>query len=244
MRIDAYDWRGGREAMLRFGPDTGPVLVTAMPLLEEWNRTRAFVVAILRLLADRGIASALPDLPGQGESIIATVDARLSQWREAFAAAIAAVAPGRPFVGTLSIRGGALIEQTAPVSHRWRLSPSTQAEIAKEFGRLSSIAEKARQPGYDRSRKMGTAPLVSVIPGPSEVAGNLVHADLIGAIYLDDPVQADTSVRVVRLESDARPANRKIVGRPLWRASEPDVDAQLVASLTDEIADWLTTCAA
>ena len=42
--------------MLRFGPDTGPVVVVALPLFEEANRTRAFAVSILRALAARGIA--------------------------------------------------------------------------------------------------------------------------------------------------------------------------------------------
>ena len=58
--IDHYDWAGGREAMLRFGPAGGPVVVAALPLFEEANRTRSFVVTILRLLAARGIAGALP----------------------------------------------------------------------------------------------------------------------------------------------------------------------------------------
>ncbi len=68
--IDHYDWPGGREAMLRFGPTNGPVMIVAPPLFEEANRTRAFVVTILRALAERGIASALPDLPGTGESLL------------------------------------------------------------------------------------------------------------------------------------------------------------------------------
>src|ERR1700741_3511005 len=68
--IDHYDWAGGREAMLRFGPDTGPVVIAVIPLFEEANRTRAFIVTILRALAGLGIASAVPDLPGTGESLM------------------------------------------------------------------------------------------------------------------------------------------------------------------------------
>lgn len=41
--------------MLRFGPAAGPVVVVALPLFEEANRTRAFAVAILRALAERGV---------------------------------------------------------------------------------------------------------------------------------------------------------------------------------------------
>jgi hypothetical protein len=42
LRFDTYDWTGGREAMLRFGPDTGPIVIAALPLFEEVNRTRQF----------------------------------------------------------------------------------------------------------------------------------------------------------------------------------------------------------
>ena len=78
--IDHYDWPGGREAMLRFGPATGPVVIAVMPLFEEANRTRAFMVAMLRALADRGIAGILPDLPGTGESRTEAKDITLSDW--------------------------------------------------------------------------------------------------------------------------------------------------------------------
>ncbi len=39
--------------MLRFGPADGLVVVAALPLFEEANRTRAFMVTILRALAER-----------------------------------------------------------------------------------------------------------------------------------------------------------------------------------------------
>ena len=61
--IGHYDWAGGREALWRFGPDTGLVVVAALPLFEEANRTRTFVVTVMRMLAKRGIAGVLPDLP-------------------------------------------------------------------------------------------------------------------------------------------------------------------------------------
>ena len=75
------------------GPDTGPVAVVALPLFEEANRTRAFAVTICRALAKRGVASVLPDLPGQGESLVPTEAARLPDWRSAFAAAAAHAGP-------------------------------------------------------------------------------------------------------------------------------------------------------
>jgi hypothetical protein len=37
LRIDRYRWSGGEEAVLRFGPDDGPVVVVTAPLFEEAN---------------------------------------------------------------------------------------------------------------------------------------------------------------------------------------------------------------
>jgi hypothetical protein len=42
LRFDTYDWPGGREAKLRFGPDSGSIVIVALPLFEEANRTRQF----------------------------------------------------------------------------------------------------------------------------------------------------------------------------------------------------------
>ncbi len=129
--IGWYDWAGGREAMLRFGPADGPVVVAAMPLLEEWNRTRAFVVTLLRALADRSIASMLPDLPGHGESLAPLLDLR-----DARAAFAAAAALHERSVFTLSVRGGALLDDQASPVARWQLSPATGSELVQDLRRV------------------------------------------------------------------------------------------------------------
>src|SRR3546814_8507695 len=82
--IGRYGWAGGTEERLRFGPDTGPVVVLALPLFEEANRTRAFAVTMLRALAERGVASVLPDLPGQGESLVPLHDMTILRMQEAY----------------------------------------------------------------------------------------------------------------------------------------------------------------
>jgi hypothetical protein len=131
--IDHYDWAGGREAMLRFGPADGPVVVAALPLFEEANRTRAFVVTILRLLAERGLAGALPDLPGQGESLVPTSDIRLADLRSAFAAAAGSGA------FSLAIRSGALLDTQAAVAGRWHIAPQTGDELLRELNRIREV---------------------------------------------------------------------------------------------------------
>ncbi|MBC9031187.1 hypothetical protein IAG41_02175 [Sphingomonas sp. JC676] len=131
--IETYDWAGGREAMLRFGPPEGPVVVAALPLLEEANRTRTFVVTILRALAERGIAGALPDLPGQGDSVVPTHQIAIANLRSAFADT--ARATGRRAY-SIAIRSGALLDSKAILAGRWHFSPQTGPELLRELSRV------------------------------------------------------------------------------------------------------------
>jgi hypothetical protein len=142
--IDHYDWPGGREAMLRFGPADGPVVVAALPLFEEANRTRAFVVTILRMLAERGIASALPDLPGTGESLVPTAEASIAAMREAFAAVRGDY--------TLAIRSGALLD-AGERRGRWHLAPQGP-ELLRELSRIQHSGEAGDFAGNVISRAM------------------------------------------------------------------------------------------
>ncbi|WP_168355956.1 hypothetical protein [Sphingomonas gei] len=210
--IDHYDWAGGREAMLRFGPDTCPVVVAALPLFEEANRTRAFVVTILRALAERGIAGALPDLPGQGESLAPTDTVRLAHLRDAFAAATRHV--GGPAYA-LGIRSGALLDATATLGGRWHFTPSTGADLLRELERL-------RQAG-----------------GGDAYGGNHLSPVLLGELPTAGIAALS---RTIYLESDARPADRHVPGAPLWRRSEPDNNPALAASLAEDIAAWVRAC--
>lgn len=136
-RIQSYDGLGGREAMLRFGPERGPTVIAALPLFEEANRTRASLAAVLRRLAARGIGSALPDLPGMGESLVPTEAASLADWRAAFAAA-ARTLPGP--VHVVAWRGGALVDADAAVASRWRLAPVSGAETMRDLRRVQAVS--------------------------------------------------------------------------------------------------------
>lgn len=208
--IDHYDWAGGREAMLRFGPDTGPVVVAALPLFEEANRTRAFVVTILRALAERDIASALPDLPGQGESLLQTELATLPGLREGFAAACMRFDKAYAF----AVRSGALLDTSAQIAGRCHLVPTTGAELARELGRIRGLHDG------------------------NNYAGNLLSPDLLAEIEEAIPAVAHT----IRFEGDARAADVKLRGAPLWRRAEPDNDPVLATLLADEIATWVRAC--
>ncbi len=228
--IEHYDWAGGREAMLRFGPDTGPVVVAALPLFEEANRTRAFVVTILRLLAERGIASALPDLPGQGESLVPLETATVLRMREAYEAAIDRF--DRPAYA-LGIRSGALLDTLALANGRWHFSPQHGAELLRELKRVRQSAA-----GESLGDTWWAAEDVT------EVGGSRLSIDLLAELTSISPFEPDDSVvlRTVRLESDGKPADLKVPGAPLWRRAEPDNDPALAALLADDIATWIRAC--
>lgn len=241
-RIDHYDWVGGREAMLRFGPAHGPTAVVALPLLEEANRTRAFACGILRALAVRGIAGVLPEMPGTSESLVATTALHLADLRAAFAAAIAACA-GPVFA--VGIRSGALYSSVTPDPSaklrkglirapaasptleesgdpaqgggdgwRWQLSPQTGAELIREWRRLRDAGDGVT------------------------VAGNRVAEMLWNELTNAEAPPA----RVVRLAGDPRPADLTVEGSPPWRRAEPDGDPALAERLADELAQWIAAC--
>lgn len=218
--------------MLRFGSDTGPVVVVALPLFEEANRTRAFAVTILRALAERGIAGALPDLPGQGESLLPTHETDLAKLRTAFAAAVASLT-GPTF--TLAIRSGALLDSDAALTARTHLSPMTGADLRRELVRArQASARESGEPFDPASLDTATDPL--------ELAGNLVSPVLLA--QLSDATPSPDRTRTVRLATEAKPADAKFPGSPLWRRAEPDNDPAFAQAVAEDITQWIATCAA
>jgi len=242
--IDHYTWSGGTEAILRFGPDHGPVVVAALPLLEEANRTRAFVVTMLRRLAQLGIACALPDVPGQGESLVPLETLSIVQMQEGFAAAVAHVASNRSSYA-LSVRSGALLDALSPLSGRWHLAPQDGPDLLRELARIKGVRSSSAEPTdlwwFDASDGPEDAP-----DPPVEIAGNLISTDLLTGLTAKTRLVHDDGsgapLRVVRLDGDPRPADQHFAGAPLWRRAEPENDRSLAALLSDDIADWIHGC--
>jgi hypothetical protein len=230
--IDHFDWAGGREAMIRFGPGAGPAVVLALPFWEEANRVRTFAVRILRLLADRGIAGALPDLPGQGESAVPTEYAMLAGWRAAFAAAVDHVAASRPVHG-VAIRSGALVDTQASLTSRWHLAPASGEAQLRELFRASAATGAPIEIDLANHDDEG---------GPVLMMGNRVARPLLRDIAVANPIR-EGAVRVVRLATDPAVADWKVEGPALWRLAEPGDDSALAALLATDIAEWIERCA-
>ena len=204
--------------MLRFGPDNGPIVIAAIPLFEEANRTRQFTCTILRALAERGVGSMLPDFPGTGESVVATLDATLFDQRRAYSA-LAQRLGGHCYA--LSVRSGALIDTDADLAGRWHLAPQTGADLVRDLERTRAAAGKS-----DRG---------------DEYAGNRLSPEMVTELK-DAVLRGDGRYRVVRLDSDPRAADANYAGAPLWRRSEPGNDIALAQQLAADISHWIASC--
>ena len=236
-RISSYEWAGGREAMLRFGPDDGPVVVVALPLFEEANRTRAFAGSICRALAVLGIGSVLADLPGQGESVVPTVAMTLPGLRAAFAAV--------PGSHAMAIRSGALLVDKRPA---WLLAPQDSSALLRELARIKGGPLTGE--GVEVAGNLLSAAFLADLgrtPHPGEGRGpvavnNERLPDLPSASQLGPGLRRG-GARVVRLTSDNQAADRHVDGPALWRRSEPDNDLAFAEMLGADIAAWIAACA-
>ncbi|HVI98523.1 MAG TPA: hypothetical protein VM657_05590 [Sphingomonas sp.] len=216
--------------MLRFGPADGPIVVLAMPLFEEANRTRVFAVTLLRALAEHGIASLLPDLPGTGESLTELEEISANDWVESISVATG----GRPS-HIAALRAGCLIAGNAPALSRWYFAPTTGEAIVRDLIRTRQIADREEGRAFDPAELDADGP-------PIEFAGNRIPRSLLRALREAESDQMPPC-RIVRLDGDPHAADRHVPGVPLWRRSEPDNDPALAALLAEDLAQWVRRCA-
>ena len=78
--------------------------------------------------------------------------------------------------------------------------------------------------------------------GDGLVAGNVVADQMLDQLSEAEPVTTGP-LRIVRLATEAQPADRKVEAAPLWRRAEPDNDPALAELLADDICDWIALCA-
>lgn len=211
---DTYSWRGGNELCLRHGVNLPIQIIIIEPLFEEANRCRRLLVSVMRGLAANGIGSALPDLPGTGESLANIRGVAFSDWHEALLAFAEVVKP----VVIASLRGGALLDGGLAAKGYWRFAPETGARIVRDLRRTQ-------------------------LSGSALYAGHAISDAFLAALEVA-PTMPTAPLRTLRLESDASDADSKIAGSPLWRRAEPGDDPELAAALVADLTDWVMQCAA
>lgn len=215
-----------------FGGSDRPAIVLLPPLFDEANRMRRTLVLTMRALAQAGHNCLLPDLPGQGDSMLPTRDATLPLWREALAD-LAASEPGPLLVA--SWRGGALIDDAA--AHAvgwWRMAPLAGASIVRTMmrTRIAGDKEAGRQTSVDQLRSLAAL-------GPIELAGHSLSAEMI------DALEQATPAPLSRLRSvTVGQGEGQIAGSALWLRAEPGEDAAMALAMAKDISAWSIACAA
>ena len=224
--FDRYLTAGNREWLMRIGPLQGRPVLFVPPLLEEMNRTRAFLATLMRLLAKRGFGCWLPDLPGTGESERALHECEWLDWRQAVSDAarfVAGEARQEPLV--MSVRGGTLLDEAAGDCPIWRFAPVEGGSLARDLVRASML-----KPEELKSARV-------------ELAGYHLSDTLFAALHEAKPAEAER-LRTVRLASDRAEADLKVEGPALWRRSEPANSPELAELLAADIAQWSDQCGA
>ena len=215
----------GREEHLRIcGSGDGAAVLLVPPLFGELNRCRRLLADVMDALALLGRGSALPDLPGTGESLTPIEQVTLEDWRTAVADAAALLhgATGqRPIVAAL--RGGALLDDAADASARWRLMPVDGTTILRELA---------------RAQRLTTVSGVQAA-GPA-FAGTPLAAALAGPLNTAVP---QATARIARLADDPKTADHRIPGSPLWRRAEPGRDLDMARAIAADIDRMAKTCA-
>ncbi|WP_448657395.1 hypothetical protein ACPVPU_07945 [Sphingomonas sp. CJ99] len=241
-----FPWPGSREPMLRTGPDDGPLVLIAQALFEESNRTRAFLLSVMRALASHGLTCALPDLPGMGESETPVEKASYLLWLSAFAECAYQVSPDRP-VHVLTLRGGALLTGWTPAASLYQFAPVEGASLVRDLIR-------ARQASGRDAAFEGEMAALMAAPAPETplptvtLAGNAIPGDLLVHLAHGHALAPETEDeppmprRVARLASDPAPADVRFDAAPLWRRSEPGQDEALATALAADVADWVRQC--
>ena len=212
-----YQHDGRPEWLIRVGAADAKPILFLPPLFEETNRTRAFMVDLMRRLARRGFGCWLPDLPGTGESERRLPETRWADWREAAASAggeAARAADGQPLV--VSIRGGCLLDDAVTATCRWRFAPVTGESLARDLTRAGLVS--------------GT-----------DYAGYRPDQELMESLSTAIPVPTG-GVRTVRLASDREEADLKVDGPALWRRSEPGSAPELALAIANDLEAWAERC--
>lgn len=220
-----YDWDGGREWMMGFGPESAQhTLLVLPPLLEELNRTRKFLSDLMRLLADGGVASYCLDLPGTGESERELDDTAWSDWQLAAGAAARAI-DAEAVVG---IRGGCLLDDAVPTARKLRFAPVEGRRLMRDLVRARSLTDES----FDKEAQQAVFET-----GPTLLGGYPLSAAMASALRDAMPAGA-ADVMTIRLEGDHGAADRHVDGSPLWRRAEPSGSPEMAAALAAQIADW------
>lgn len=224
-----YEFADRKELCLCAASASSRRVMIVPPLFDEMNRMRKMLVDVMRSLETMDIGSFLPDLPGSNESLIALEQITMSDWQNA----VQACARQHEISHVASFRGGALVVAGMQTASHWIFSPVKGATILRTMMRTRVAAD--REAGLTTSLADLTAQAKT---GSIELAGNILGSELFAQLNAAEiPDMKDQ--RIIRLESDGKPADAQIPGSALWLRAEPDDDPAMSKAIARDIAGWI-----
>jgi len=202
-------------------------------LFEEMNRTRRLLTLTCAALAQEGVRTWLPDLPGTGDHAEQSTAADVPRWREAVEA-LAHVAGGGRAVHLLAVRGGALLAEPGAAS-LYRLAPQASgAKLLRDLWRTRAAAESEAGSGITaaaiEARSLGGETIVAAgYPITPTLA-----AQLRGTTSPALPIPTRTAATAPGESVDI-----VLPGAPVWRQAEPTDMAVLANALAIDVHAWL-----
>jgi hypothetical protein len=230
-RAFTYNFDGRDEYCPGIDPGASKALrriLLVAPLFDEMNRTRRVLASTMRALAEKGIASFLPDLPGTNESSADLVDQDISRWQDA----VSAAAEQHGATHIASIRGGALVDLASPYLPHWRLAPVKGAILLKTMLRTRVAGD--REAGVTTS---ADNLVIEAAHKPVLLGGNWLNPLMVSQLNEAVPVEVDT-LRTVSLGAE----DSAIKGSALWLRAEPQDDPQLAQAMADDLDRWSASC--
>jgi hypothetical protein len=230
-RSQTYQTAQSNEFCLCFGDSAAENRILIIPpLFDEMNRMRRVLISAMRILAENGIASALPDLPGCNESQLELRTQNLSSWRNEMRNTAAAFS----ITHIASIRGGALIDGICEDLPHWRLAPVKGDSLLKSMLRTRIAGDK--EAGLNTT---SDALIMQAQTDDIELAGNILGPQMIADLAISVPAELENlQLRTLGDGPDM------ITGKALWLRAEPQDDPEFAAAIAQDIAQWSSLCAA
>ncbi len=209
------------ELAAAFDPAGAETRVLVVPaLFDEANKLRRFTIEVMRRLAEAGVASVLPDLPGCNESLLPLENQTAGDWQLAMEGAARHFACSH----VLAIRGGALMAPRGMAG--WYYAPVTGASQLRQMlrARILAAREAGREETQDSLMALGREQGL-------ELAGYALGPDFLGEF---GGLVAASSPQVMVVTQDT------LGGPGLWLRAEPGEDAGQADALAAIVAVGLS----
>ncbi len=216
------------------GPVDGMPLLILPAFFEEMNRTRRLLARTTARLAEAGVRSWMPDMPGTGDHAEGFEAMDLPRWRAALAALARVAAQGHA-LHLLAVRGGALLADSIPAASLYRLAPpSSGTALLRDLWRTRAASDieagGAETPANLEARSVGGETI--------EAAGYAIAPTLAAALRA---AMLPALALPCRTAATAPGPGVDIVlpGPPPWRQAEPIDEQPLADALAADLLVWM-----